>query len=497
MKRNIMLLFGLLLGLSIANVSLAATSSFVFSGAIEVPNSDCSSVTGNSAQWCRNAWPPNTRGAVYQYSFKETRSDTGAVLLRTAYVYKPDLIKAGASYPLLTFLHGGTQSGDQMFLTYPFAELADGRSNALAIKWHQNTAECQLGPFGSSYVGLGGTSALGFLKTDGSGNDCMPPRQTYSRSKAASPFYVVYPNGITDYSGGGRSWEDGRTPSPGQYDGPNPMQQKRDDVGFVNALIATLKQREGTLVDPTRVYVGGVSNGGVMTTRLLCNTSNGNYPELAKVAAFSVSAASMADNLYSGSNGRELCPNAGSQLTALAIFVGYASRTPNSAGQPFFANCNPYNPSTPMYPNLPACPYATISGDGVMPYGGGALDVGGGTYTVNSPTIGNVIASFDNQKFWLNYFSNSGAGANTLSSNALGYFTRVRHYRFAQSPMIYQVYETQNGLHYNSSSRYDFDAAGRIYDFLFSFRKSAGTLSYIGGTYDPASGSYANLQGNW
>jgi hypothetical protein len=307
---------------------------------------------------------------------------------------------------------------------------------------------------------------------------------------------VVYPNGILDYDGSGRSWEDGRSPSPGQYDGPNPMQQKRDDVGFINALIATIKQQEGTLVDATRVYVAGVSNGGLMTTRLLCNSSNGNYPELAKVAAFSVSVASMADNLYSGSNGREQCPGSGSQIAALAIFVGYGSPTPNSAGQPFYANCNPYNPTDPMYPNLPACPYATVSGDGVMPYGP-ALDVGGGTYTVNSPTIGNVVASFDNQNFWLGYLRASGAGASTLSSSPLGYFTRVRHYRFAHSPAIYQVYETMNGLHYSNGSRDDFDAAGRIYDFLFSFRKSAGKLSYIGGSYDAASGTYGNLKGSW
>jgi hypothetical protein len=136
----------LLLGLGFTGAAPAATSSFQFTGAIEVPNSACASTTGNSAKWCRRNWPPDSRGTVYQYSFNETRSDSADVLLRTAYVYKPDQIKAGASYPLLSFLHGGTQSGDEMFLDFPFAQLADGRSSLSRVVWHQNTDKCQQGP---------------------------------------------------------------------------------------------------------------------------------------------------------------------------------------------------------------------------------------------------------------------------------------------------------------------------------------------------------------
>ncbi len=488
---------GLLLGLSclgllICGTSYAADSSFRFVGATTVSVSDCASVTGNSSGWCRRNWPPNGRGTVYQYSFQETRLATGAVLVRTAYVYKPDQIRAGTSYPLLTWLHGGTQSADQMFENFAFAELADGRSDASKITWRQNTASCQQGPHGSSLYKLGGTSVGGFVSTGGNGSSCTPPNQKYARPSSAPAFFLVLPNGIEDAAGNGRSWEDGRNPSPGQYSTPNPDQQKRDDVGFIDTLIATIKQQQGTLVDATRVYIGGVSNGGLMTTRLLCNVNA--YPELARVAAYSVSVGSMADNLYTGANGREQCTSAGTQLAALSIFVGYSSPTPNAGNSNFVANCNPYNPSDPAYPSLPACPYPTTSGDSVMPYGP-ALDVGGGTYTVNSPTTGKVIASFDNERFWLNYLSASGAGAANVSSGSLGYFSLVRRYSFARSPLLMQVIETVDGLHYNNSARADFEATARIYDFLFSFRKSNGLLQYVGGSIDAASGRFGNLSG--
>ncbi len=69
-------------------------------------------------------------------------------------------------------------------------------------------------------------------------------------------FLLVYPEAR------GRHWNDGRVWSgnPGT-----------DDVGFLSALIDRLLARYR--LDPARVYVSGVSNGGMMTLRLGCEVS--------------------------------------------------------------------------------------------------------------------------------------------------------------------------------------------------------------------------------
>ena len=65
-------------------------------------------------------------------------------------------------------------------------------------------------------------------------------------------FAVVYPDGIR------RRWNDGRT---GDERGP-------DDVLFIRRLVDRLV-RDG-LADPERLYLVGVSNGGMMTFRMAC-----------------------------------------------------------------------------------------------------------------------------------------------------------------------------------------------------------------------------------
>ncbi|MDB5988310.1 MAG: hypothetical protein JWR16_3363 [Nevskia sp.] len=469
------------------------TSTFAFVSRAAVSTANCPSVTGEATSWCNNNWPAATYGTVYLYTFTETRlvPSTYPTLTRTAYVYRPATVLLTSTYPLLVYLHGATQTGDLMFAQTPFAQLADARGTLLGSSWLQNSATCKEDARGPTYFGLGGTSSGGFI--DSNGVQCTPPGHRFTRPVTASSFFVAYPNGIPDVSGGGDSWEDGRTPSPGQYNAPNPNDQKRDDVGFINALIATVKTQEAQ-VNATRVYVAGISNGGIMTHRLVCNAGNSNYPEIDKVAAFSVAVSSMADNIYAGTNGREQCPSAISTPVPLALFVGYGALTPNSAGQPFSANCNPYNPTNLFYPNLPACPYAPVSGDGTMPYGLG-YDTGGGTYTVDSRTLGNVIASWDDQSFWLNFIGNSGGGGSSVTSGVLGYFTHYRHYGFANSPATLQIYEVDHGLHQNGGTRYDYSATARIYDFLFEFAKNNGVVSTVGGTYNAATATYSNLSG--
>ena len=64
---------------------------------------------------------------------------------------------------------------------------------------------------------------------------------------------AVFPRGVD------RHWNDGRK---------NGVQSFADDVGFLRALMDSLARRG--IADPGRIYVGGYSNGGMMTLRLAC-----------------------------------------------------------------------------------------------------------------------------------------------------------------------------------------------------------------------------------
>ncbi len=76
-------------------------------------------------------------------------------------------------------------------------------------------------------------------------------------------FAVAYPDGI-----GGR-WNDGRRPSA------------RDDVGFVRALLDSLRREVN--VDSTRIYATGISNGAMLSYRLACDLP-GVFAAIAPVA---------------------------------------------------------------------------------------------------------------------------------------------------------------------------------------------------------------------
>ena len=73
-------------------------------------------------------------------------------------------------------------------------------------------------------------------------------------------FIVIYPDGIDGH------WNDGR-------DDPwldSQAAAQHDDVGFITAMLDRLIA-DG-LIDPQRVGVAGISNGGMMTQRLACET---------------------------------------------------------------------------------------------------------------------------------------------------------------------------------------------------------------------------------
>lgn len=71
---------------------------------------------------------------------------------------------------------------------------------------------------------------------------------------------TVYPNGIDS------QWNDGRIGRDGQ-----PL-LTTDDVGFLDALVAKLV--DDKIADPERIYFAGVSNGGMMSLRMACESKH-------------------------------------------------------------------------------------------------------------------------------------------------------------------------------------------------------------------------------
>ncbi len=78
-----------------------------------------------------------------------------------------------------------------------------------------------------------------------------------------SGFAVVYPEAI------GRKWSYGR---PIQSPQPTVNGKTVDDVGYIRALIEGLVKMK--VADPSRVYVTGMSRGGLMTYALVCALSD-------------------------------------------------------------------------------------------------------------------------------------------------------------------------------------------------------------------------------
>lgn len=83
---------------------------------------------------------------------------------------------------------------------------------------------------------------------------------------------LVFPDGIDN------QWCDGRS----EHLNPERDCAKVDDVAFISALIDKMVQDDG--IDPTRVYVTGISNGGFMSVRLAMDLSE-KLAAVAPVAA--------------------------------------------------------------------------------------------------------------------------------------------------------------------------------------------------------------------
>jgi len=78
----------------------------------------------------------------------------------------------------------------------------------------------------------------------------------FAEAAAARGFAAVFPQGLRG------CWNDGRNPFP----------WRANDVAFLKVLAGEL-MAEG-VADPTRIYLAGVSNGGMMAMRMLCEASD-------------------------------------------------------------------------------------------------------------------------------------------------------------------------------------------------------------------------------
>jgi polyhydroxybutyrate depolymerase len=87
-------------------------------------------------------------------------------------------------------------------------------------------------------------------------------------------FVVIYPNGIE------KNWNDGRS---GEETGYRAHQENIDDVGFISKLIDY--EIANLNLDAGRIYITGMSNGGMMTFRLGCELSS-KITAIAPVAGY-------------------------------------------------------------------------------------------------------------------------------------------------------------------------------------------------------------------
>lgn len=118
-------------------------------------------------------------------------------------------------------------------------------------------------------IGLHGGGALSWYSLE-------QMSQLISKSNS-SGFLLVYPEGIKYL--GSRTWNGGGCCGYA-------VVSNIDDVGYINALIDTLRSQYN--IDTTRIYATGISNGSIMAYRLACELSN-------RIAAIAIVAGTLED----------------------------------------------------------------------------------------------------------------------------------------------------------------------------------------------------------
>jgi polyhydroxybutyrate depolymerase len=78
----------------------------------------------------------------------------------------------------------------------------------------------------------------------------------FAQAAAAKGFAAVFPQGLRG------CWNDGRNPFP----------WRADDVAFLKVLTGELMAEQ--IAEPGRIYLAGISNGGMMAMRMVCEASD-------------------------------------------------------------------------------------------------------------------------------------------------------------------------------------------------------------------------------
>ncbi len=213
----------------------------------------------------------------------------------------------------------------------------------------------------------------------GGGTGKGTARLTYHRFNAIADregFMVVYPDAVA------KNWNDGRT------EHLKPENLGVDDVGFIVAIIDHLKSQYN--INSRRIFTTGMSNGGFMSTRLLCDRAD----------------------LFRG----------GAVLTA-SISEGY------------FPECNPTQPVGVLVMNGTADP--------IVPYQGGEIRLFG-------KSRGRIISHDDFVSFW----KEKNGCLEELSSEQLPNSNRrdgtritIRKFQNCSPGGALKVYEVQGGGH--------------------------------------------------
>jgi polyhydroxybutyrate depolymerase len=109
-------------------------------------------------------------------------------------------------------------------------------------------------------AGLPASAALVLMLHGATGNAAQAERSYgWDQLADSAKFVVAYPDGID------RAWN----VNGGGCCGP-PARQGVDDVAFITAAVADIGKNVG--IDSSRVYASGISNGGIMSYTLACNT---------------------------------------------------------------------------------------------------------------------------------------------------------------------------------------------------------------------------------
>lgn len=164
-----------------------------------------------------------------------------------------------------------------VFLAHPFSAFAQGRDYSGTIQSGGLTRH-YLVHLPPSYNGTKATPVVLALHGGGGTSQSMVRLTHFNDVSDGHGFIVAYPNAYDS------RWADGRGTTPEELQGVN-------DVAFISDLIDHLTTE--LVIDLTRVYATGISNGGIMSQRLACELSE-------RIAAIAPVAGSMAEKIEPG-----------------------------------------------------------------------------------------------------------------------------------------------------------------------------------------------------